>query len=224
MSDQTNNDRKEISNLPLSDLIDALLSLDRLSVQKILHETCTKYGIMPTLDGLLIPALSEIGNAWENGSVSLSQVYMSSRICEDIISSILPLRAVSPTPTPRLGIAVLADHHMLGKRIVTSVLASGNFRIIDYGQISSGNKLAVLATKDNLEILLISTLMLRAVEEVRQVKAQRDALGASFKIIVGGAPYLLDATLYQEVGADAMARSAADVIPLIRKFEQEVKI
>lgn len=205
-------------------LTHSLLSLDRLAVQTALHESLGAHGTLPTLDRLFIPALAAIGDAWERGDVSLSQVYMSSRICEDLFAETLPVRSASRSFQPRLGIAVLADFHMLGKRIVNAVLAAGGFRIIDYGHVEQGSRLAALALKDRLDILLISTLMLRAALEVKEVCRQRDLLNGSFKIIVGGAPYLLDPALWQEVGADAMAHSAADVIPLIHSMSREVAI
>ena len=59
------------------------------------------------LDGLLVPALEGLGRAWELGEVSLSQLYLASRVCEQVIEA-LPLETEAPVRNqPRLGIAVL---------------------------------------------------------------------------------------------------------------------
>ncbi|WP_346355745.1 cobalamin B12-binding domain-containing protein [Azotosporobacter soli] len=205
-------------------ITDALLALDRIKVQEFVMERCQTAGIMNALDVLIVPALVSIGKAWEEGNVSLSQVYMSSRICEDVIHKFLPQASESEQSGPKLGIAVLADHHMLGKRIVTTVLKASGFNVIDYGQVAEGNSLARLAKKDRLDILFISTLMLHAVQEVKKVRLQRDCTEGAFKIVVGGAPYLMDHALWREVGADAMAHSAAETIILIQKLKQEAAI
>jgi len=39
---------------------------------------------------------------------------------------------------------------------------------------------------------------------------------------VGGAPFIFDPNLWQEVGADAMGRNAADAIKLLQKYEEEM--
>jgi methanogenic corrinoid protein MtbC1 len=43
----------------------------------------------------------------------------------------------------------------------------------------------------------------------------------SIKILVGGAPFLMDSTLWEEVGADKMGKSAADNIAIIEQWMKE---
>ena len=66
----------------------------------------------------LVPVLEEIGTGWENGTYALSQVYMSGRICEELVDLILPPTDVMRRTQPKIAIATLEDYHMLGKRIV----------------------------------------------------------------------------------------------------------
>ena len=42
------------------------------------------------VDKVVVPALENIGQGWEEGRVSLSQVYMAGRICEGAMGEILP--------------------------------------------------------------------------------------------------------------------------------------
>ncbi len=114
-----------------------------------------------------------------------------------------------------MAIAVLEDFHALGKRIVYAHLRSCGYDIIDYGQGIDAKTLADWTIKDNIEILLISTLMLRSALKVEQVKQNLEAAGSNTKILVGGAPFLLDPELWQKVRADAMGRNAADAVAII---------
>ena len=41
------------------------------------------------IDDLVVPALEKIGLSWEQGRVSLSQVYMAGRICEKAVEKSL---------------------------------------------------------------------------------------------------------------------------------------
>ena len=41
------------------------------------------------MEKLVVPALERIGAGWEQGRVALSQVYMSGRICEELVDTLL---------------------------------------------------------------------------------------------------------------------------------------
>ena len=100
----------------------ALLSLDRLAAAEIIEESVHELPPLELLDMLITPALKHIGEGWEEGTIALSQVYMSGRICSDIVDDLLPLSSETARESPRTAIAVLEDYHLLGKRIVYSVL------------------------------------------------------------------------------------------------------
>lgn len=197
----------------------ALLSLDRVAAGKILQSQLKSANSpLEHLENIVIPAMDSIGRAWDKGSVSLSQVYMSGRICEDLIGSILPPHSAERKERPSLAIAVLDDYHLLGKRIVSSVLLAGGFILIDYGHGVSPESLLSSVQKDNIDILLISVLMLPSALHVKQLRHLIDKSGMKTKIIVGGAPFRFDTGLWKEVGADAMGKNASEAIELVNKF------
>ena len=83
----------------------ALLSIDRLTVKEILTQPYPNLSSYQVVEELVVPALESIGAGWEAGTYSLSQVYMSGRICEEIVDSILPAsdpsrRNVGASTTP----------------------------------------------------------------------------------------------------------------------------
>jgi len=152
--------------------------------------------------------------------VALSQIYMSSRICEDIVNHILPAASTERKSPPQLAIAVLSDYHTLGKRIVLAVMRASGFDVLDYGRMEV-DELVDRVLADDVKILLISTLMLPSALKVKAVRAALDASGSRVRIAVGGAPFLFDSELWREVGADAMGRSAADAVTIIQRWNKE---
>jgi len=203
-----------------SDLRCALESLERSQVEKVLEAAIRIHSPLEVIEGLIMPALEAVGEDWTAGKVALSQVYMSGRICEDLVGRLLPAVAQERGSFPRCAIAVLCDYHLLGKRIVLSVLRASGFNVLDYGRMEAPALVArVLA--DQVDILLISVLMLPAALKVREVRAGLDALGSRTRIAVGGAPFLFDPELWREVGADAMGRSAADGEAIVRRWAGE---
>ena len=59
--------------------------------------------------------------------------------------------------------------------------------------------------------------------KVGEVCARLKAAGAPIKVAVGGAPFLFDAKLWQEVGADAMGASAADAVAIVQRWMEEMQ-
>jgi methanogenic corrinoid protein MtbC1 len=200
----------------------ALLSLDRLAAREILIDSPTLGPPHQRVEQLIIPTLERIGDGWSGGTVSLAQVYMSSRICEELVDEILPSAGPARTSAPRMAIAVLEDYHLLGKRIVYSTLRSGGFDLLDYGQMAV-DSLVERVLADRIEILLISTLMLPSALRIRDVRDRLDQAGADVVLVVGGAPFRFDDQLWQQVGADATADSASDTIEVLHRLIGERK-
>ncbi len=200
----------------ISDAENCLLAVDRIGFSEIGTRLSSEHSPLFFAEKILVPALGNIGNAWEAGACSLSQVYMSGRLSEDLINKILPAAGSGEDDEskPSIGIAILNDHHFLGKRLVASVLRSSGIQMMDYGA-TGVSELAEAALRDKLDILLVSTLMLPSALDVRDLVVALRKNGATTKVVVGGAPFLMDKNLWQEVGADAMGRTASDAIGIV---------
>jgi methanogenic corrinoid protein MtbC1 len=201
-----------------SELYAALVALDRPRIESLFGEAVRRDGPMRAVEELMVPALIQLGHEWDSGQIALSQIYMSSRICEDIVERALPARAAERKAQPRVAITVLNDYHTLGKRIVLSVMRASGLEILDYGRMEAG-PLVERVLADRVEILLISVLMLPAALKVKSVRAALDARDARVKIAVGGAPFLFDTELWREVGADAVGHSAAEAVAIVRGWQ-----
>lgn len=201
----------------------ALLQINRMRAAEIFEQCSASEKGFGQLEQLAIQSLEIIGNSWNNGTISLSQVYMSGVICEELIDKYLPKFQIKRTNIPKIAIGVLLDYHGLGKRIVYSILRAGGFEIMDFGQGLSVEDLVVKTIEHQVEILLISTLMLPSALKVKAVKEQLAAQGASPRIVVGGAPFRLDKNLWQTVGADADGKTASSIIKTIEALVGGVK-
>jgi methanogenic corrinoid protein MtbC1 len=195
----------------------ALLSLDRLEARKVLSQSQDRLNPSQFIEGVIGPVMEKIGQDWEQGSVALSQIYMSSRICEELVDEILPPKPPDLKNPPRMAIGVLEDYHLLGKRIVYSILRAAGFELLDYGRVTV-DELIDRVREDKIEILLLSVLMLPSALQVRLVSDRLKSLNPDIKIVVGGAPFRFDLDLWQEVGADAMGSSASEALEIVSNF------
>ncbi|WP_300439857.1 B12-binding domain-containing protein [Zoogloea sp.] len=200
---------------------EALETLDRIGAESIVNQARSEMTPIQVVDQVVVPALEQIGQAWETGDVALSQVYMSGRICEELVEQVLPPSDPDRKHQPRSAIVVLCDYHMLGKRIVYSQMRASGFELFDYGRMDV-DELVERALADQIRVLLISVLMLPSALKVKQVCARLKAAGAPIRIAVGGAPFLFDDRLWQEVGADAMGHNAAEAVSLVEGWMREM--
>lgn len=200
----------------------ALLDLDKIEAQRLLASEGDLLSPIEKVSKIVVPALERVGIAWQEGSLALSQIYMSGRICEQLIEDLLPQSSTLRKTQPKMAIAVLDDFHFLGKRIVYSHIRSAGYDIKDYGRKTVDELIDCIAD-DEIEFIFISTLMYPSALKVRQVVEKRDIIAPNVKIIVGGAPFNMDAQLWQEVGADAMGTDGGEAINWIKKTMEEIQ-
>lgn len=192
----------------------ALESLDRVEAEAVFKTALGQLPPVQAVEQLIVPALAQIGQAWDTGDLALSQVYMSGRFCEALVEKVLPASDPDRKHQPRSAIVVLSDHHMLGQRIVYSVMRASGFELFNYGCME-GPELITRAITDRLDVLMISVLMLPSALKIGPVCARLKAQNPGLRVVVGGAPFMFDSHLWREVGADAMGRTASDAVSIV---------
>lgn len=198
----------------------ALLNLNKFEAKRLLFSEQGNLTSLELVSKIVVPALERIGDAWQDGSLALSQIYMSGRICEQLIDELLPPSSEKRKYQPKMAIAVLDDFHFLGKRIVHSHIRSAGYEIKDYGR-KTVDELVTSICDDNINFIFISTLMYPSALNVIKVKDKLTVLAPKVKIIVGGAPFNMDTKLWQQVGADAMGHDGSEALKYINKMMEE---
>lgn len=198
-------------NIIIEEFREALIQVNRIKAGEIFEKCYLDSNSFDVLEHLVTEVLKKVGDEWEDDQLSLSQVYMSGLICEELIAKYLPNFEGAYKSELKIAIAVLQDYHALGKRMVYSVLRAGGYDLIDFGQGLTVEQLVEKTIEEKIEILLISTLMLPSALKVKDVVHLLREKGSPAKIIVGGAPFRLDQTLWKKVGADAYGKNGTEV-------------
>lgn len=202
----------------VADFKSALLNIDRIKAAEIFKDIYAEDQSFESLEHLTAKSLEKIGDEWENGQVSLSQVYMSGVISEELIENYLPDDEVFYNDNIKIAIGVLQDYHGLGKKIIYSVLKAGGYKIIDFGEGLTVEEIVNKTLKNDINILLISTLMLSSALKVKNVVDILRDNNSPVKVIVGGAPFRLDNDLWQKVDADFDGKNGSRVLKILNKY------
>ena len=195
-------------------LSNALVAVDRIKAERTIRDALAKSPPEVVAETVISAALLHIGDTWEKGDLALSQVFMASRIAEDLVDQLFPPAASVNPEAPTAAIAVLEDYHMLGRRMVLAALRASGLPALDYGR-STVEELVEKVRADGVGVLMISVLMLRSALRVKDLRNALEAEGLDIRIIVGGAPFRFDDELWREVGADAVGLSAGDAVRLM---------
>lgn len=197
---------------------EALIAMDRLAARESMVAGVVQQGAVAFVSKTVVPALENIGRGWESGKYALAQVYMSGTICEELVDEILPPADPNRIKQPEMAIVVLEDFHVLGERIVYSILRASGFELQEFGHGCHVDEVVDMVKQHGTKILLVSVLMLRSALLVADLVKKLKDEQLDVKVVVGGAPFRFDHNLWQEVGADAMGRDGMDARDIITKM------
>ncbi|MFC2086256.1 B12-binding domain-containing protein [Bacteroidota bacterium] len=194
----------------------ALLTLDQDNAEKIVLEVVKTDSPIRIAGDLISATLKRIGDSWEEGHLSLSQVYMSGVICEQIIDKILPPKSALRKDQPKIAIGVFEDFHLLGKRIVCSTLRASGIELMDLGGGLTTDKLIDIIKEHKIKILLLSVLMLPSALHIKNLRNRLADLDVI--LVVGGAPFRFDENLWKEINVDYYGKDSAEALEIVNKL------
>jgi 5-methyltetrahydrofolate--homocysteine methyltransferase len=179
-------------------------------VQQALNEGV---GAEVILNTALIPAMSEVGQKFEDGEYFVPEMLISARAMQAGLKLLKPLLAASgtePIGTVAIG-TVKGDLHDIGKSLVAMMLEGAGFEIMDMGVDVSPEKF-VQAVRDGANVVAMSALLTTTMPNMQNtIKALNEAgLRGKVKVMVGGAP-VTDAYA-QQIGADGYSTDASSAV------------
>lgn len=163
---------------------------------------------------LLEKVMHDLGDLWQAEKIPLTSLYVASRITEDIAAKLFTENAED---IPKRGVIVMGtieeDYHSLGKNIVKRFLTPF-FEVHDLGNDVPCNQFIRKAKEVGAHIIAVSALMLNSVNFVHDLRKEIDNTmwDKKPKLLVGGAPFVIDSELAGIVGADASAGSAFESV------------
>lgn len=158
----------------------------------------------------LIPALNQVGDGFEKGTVFLPQLLMSAEAAKSAFAVLKERMDKSGEVQEKIGTVVLAtvkgDIHDIGKNIVKVLLENYSFDVIDLGKDVPPEKIVDTVIDRDIRLVGLSALMTTTVvsmEETIQMLRERAPL---CRVMVGGA--VLNQEYADMIGADFYGKDA----------------
>lgn len=163
---------------------------------------------LEVINAQIIPALDEVGEAYEKGRLFLPQL-MS---CAEVVKLAFDvLKEHMNTDNDGKGTVILAtvrgDMHDIGKNIVKMLLENYGYRVIDLGKDVHEDALVDAVREHNAKLVGISALMTTTAQNMEgAIRALREA-ELDCKVMIGGA--VINENFARQIGADYYAKDAA---------------
>lgn len=220
-----------MGDVHLSAYYDAVFDTDRDRALAVIQHALDD-GVTPeeVIFSIVIPCMERmVGGMMSDSLVTLSQHFLASQIAEEVTDMLIPRFKIAPEVQGHVVIGTsYGDFHGLGKKILSGCLRAKMFQVTDVGLNVRPERFVEEALAVGAQIIGISSMMIHtAVGEtgprrVRQLLREQ-GLENRIKLVVGGAPYRFNDTLYREVEADAWGATAIEGAEVIARLIREMR-
>jgi methylmalonyl-CoA mutase cobalamin-binding domain/chain len=174
----------------VDDLIDSGVSFDELCEE------------------VLRPALYEIGDLWENGSISVADEHLAAAISETVLACVGAISSAPIDAEPRVLVcSTEGEGHALGARMVGETLAAADWSVHYLGASVPAGDVAGTVVDRGVDVLALSTTMAANLPAAERTIAAARAAAPGVRVVVGGQAYGGDEETAVAAGADAFLTS-----------------
>lgn len=206
-----------------TDLSQAIKNGDNESAVKLTKQALE--GGMKPLDiiqNILVPTLTIVGELFQNFEIFLPELMFVGETAEKISAIVEQAALDAGEPSLNLGTVVIGqvegDMHDIGRNIVSTLLKSHGFKVVDLGRDVPASEFLDTAERENADIIALSALMTttlpaqkRTINLFAEVNKRED-----YSIIVGGGA--VSQEWADEIGSDGYSRDAAGAVELCKSL------
>ena len=177
------------------------------AVAEALEGGCVPEDILNTM----IAGMDVVGERFKNGEIFVPEMLIAAKAMKKGVEVLKPLLAAGAAGA--LGKVVIGtvagDLHDIGKNLVSMMIESAGFEVIDLGVDVPVEKFLEAAKEEGVKIVACSALLTTTMPALEATVAALNALEnrAAIKVMVGGAPITQE--FADKVGADAYTPDAA---------------
>ena len=179
------------------------------AVQEALDAGCNPEDI---LNQGMIKAMDAVGEKFKNGEIFVPEMLVAARAMKKGVEVLKPHLATGATGAAGKVIigTVAGDLHDIGKNLVSMMLESAGFEVIDLGvDVPKEKFVEAYEANPDTKIICCSALLTTTMPALKDAVAllNESSFRSQIKVMVGGAPITQE--FADEIGADAYTEDAA---------------
>ena len=212
-----------MSEIIIQQLRDAIVALDEDKAR----EAALK-GVDDGLDPLdlinegIRSALDLMGERFASGDLFLPELVLSAKAADTAVAVLEPELLKRGDSVEKLGKVLMAtvkgDIHDIGKNIVTLLMKSAGFEVVDIGVDNAEDKILAAARAHEVDVIGLSALLTTTMPRMKEFieLLEESGIRNKYKVIVGGAPVTQE--FAEMIGADGYSADATRAIDLTKRL------
>lgn len=178
------------------------------ATQEALDEGCDANALLDTM----ISAMDVVGEKFKNGEIFVPEMLIAAKAMKKGVEVLKPHLATGAAGA--LGKVIIGtvagDLHDIGKNLVSMMIESAGFEVIDLGvDVPASKFVEAYEANPDAKIIALSALLTTTMPSLKECVAAINAASwrGDVKVMVGGAP--ITQAFADEIGADAYTSDAA---------------
>ncbi len=194
----------------LEKISDSLANFDAESTKERALELVKQGVSIDEIIKRMTDGMNEVGKKYEAGEFFVPELIMAGETMKEALEVLRPY--MTGETGGKEGTVVLAtvagDIHDIGKNIVSTLLTTAGFKVLDLGVDVPAERIVEAVRRSNARILGMSALLTTNLEQIPIViqGLKREGLRGKVKVILGGATITKD--FAERAEADAYAKDA----------------
>ncbi len=170
------------------------------------------------IENILVPTMRVIGERFEKGELFLPHIVLSAEAAQEVFGVLLSEQKTLPSARGTVVIATVeGDVHDIGKNLVSMMLTTHGYEVIDLGKSVPAADIVDKARETDAHIVALSALLTTTMPRMREVTELLSKARAGAKVLVGGAP--VSADFAEKIGA----AYSPNAVEAVRKADELVK-
>ena len=201
---------------PVATLFEAVRRGRKGEARALTEEELKEKQPMDVVNGVLIPALEEVGRLYDSGTLYLPQLIAAAEAAKEAFAVLQEKFERKGEGRGKVVLAtVKGDVHDIGKNICKVVLESYGFEVVDLGKDVPVERVVEAALREKPLCVGLSALMTTTVPSMKATIEALRAAGCTLPVFAGGA--VLNREVAREIGADFYTSNALELVKTIER-------
>lgn len=166
-----------------------ILRRKKEGVEDWIDRSVEKIGAVPTLNGVLLPAMKEVGDKFGAGELILPFVLQSAEVMKRAVAQLE--KYLDKIEGYTKGTVVLAtvfgDVHDIGKSLVNTILTNNGYSVVDLGKQVPIQTIIDAAVEHKATAIGLSALLVSTSKQMPACVQELHSQGLEFPVLIGGA-------------------------------------
>ena len=166
-----------------------ILRRKKEGVEAQIDASVEKIGAVPTLNGVLLPAMKEVGDKFGAGELILPFVLQSAEVMKRAVAQLENyLDRIDGHTKGKVVIAtVFGDVHDIGKSLVNTILTNNGYTVVDLGKQVPIDTIIDAAVEHDADAIGLSALLVSTSKQMPACIQELHQRGLEFPVLIGGA-------------------------------------